>query len=114
MEFGPPYPQHFTVSSHTTQHTLIHLCKGRRSLGGEDLLRGGSAVREWEFEVAGYQLLDVWSLDVAGVLEFDNFENVNAPESSPMSSCHILVQSLHGIGSAHLSVLLVHIVRATS
>ena len=38
---------------------------------------------------------------------------MNTPEPSPMSSCHILIKRLHGIRPAHLSVLLVHVVRST-
>jgi len=70
----------------------------------------GAAVREGEFQVAADQLLDVWSLDVAGVLELDDFEDVNAPKSGTMSGRQILIQSVHSVRSAHLSVLLVHVV----
>jgi len=69
-------------------------------------------VRKREFEVLGYQLLDVRSLDVVRVGDFNDFENVNAPESGTMSGGHILVKGLDGIGAAHLTVLLVHVVCA--
>jgi len=69
-------------------------------------------VRKREFEVLGDQLLDVRSLDVVLVGDFNDFENVNAPESSTMSRGHILVEGLGGIGAAHLTVLLVHVVCA--
>lgn len=39
---------------------------------------------------------------------------MNAPKSSPMSRRHVLVQGVHGVGPAHLSVLLVHVVGARS
>jgi len=69
-------------------------------------------VRKWELEVAGNQLLDVWALDVGNVCDLDDLEDVNTPEPGTMSSRHILVQSLHGIRPAHLSVLFVHVVRS--
>lgn len=37
----------------------------------------GDTVRKREFEVLGEQLLDVRTLDVVGLLEFNNFENLN-------------------------------------
>jgi hypothetical protein len=33
-------------------------------------------VRKREFEVLGEELLDIWSLDVVGLLEFNNLENL--------------------------------------
>jgi hypothetical protein len=33
-------------------------------------------VRKREFEVLGKQLLDVWALDVVGLLELDNLEDL--------------------------------------
>jgi len=35
-------------------------------------------MRKREFEVLGKELLDVWALDVVGLLEFNNFENLFA------------------------------------
>ena len=69
-------------------------------------------MREREFEALGDELFDVRSLDLLGTFEFDNFQNVDRPESSTMSSCHILVQSLHCVGSRHFSVFLVHVMSA--
>jgi hypothetical protein len=37
---------------------------------------------------------------------------VNGPETSAVTSSHILVQRLNSVGSCHLSVLLVHVVGA--
>jgi hypothetical protein len=34
-------------------------------------------VRKWEGEFLGEELLDVWSLDVVGLLELDNLENLS-------------------------------------
>jgi hypothetical protein len=33
-------------------------------------------VRKREFEVLGEELLDVWSLDIVGLLELNNLENL--------------------------------------
>jgi len=71
-------------------------------------------MRERELEVFGDQLLDVRSSDVVGVGDFHDFENVNAPKSGTMFSCHILVQRLDSSSTAHLSVFLVHVVGAGS
>ena len=38
--------------------------------------------------------------------------HMNRPETGSMSGSHVLIQSLNGICSRHLPVLLVHIVRA--
>jgi hypothetical protein len=48
------------------------------SFGGKELLANclGDAVRKREFEVLGEELLDIWSLDVVGLLEFNNLENL--------------------------------------
>jgi hypothetical protein len=73
-------------------------------------------VRKREFEVLGEELLDVWSLDIVGLLELNNLENlqtivsigfriargktyVNRPETGSMSGSHILVHSLDSICS---------------
>ena len=37
----------------------------------------GYTVREREFEVLGEELLDVWALDIVGLLELDHFENLS-------------------------------------
>jgi hypothetical protein len=87
-------------------------------------------VRKWELEVLGEELLDVWALDVLGLLELNNLEdlqnvlgsnrfgstwrgtNVDGTEARSVSGSHILVQGLNGIGPGHLPVLLVHVVGA--
>ena len=35
-------------------------------------------MRKWELEVAGNQLLDVGTLDVGGVLDLDDFEDLRS------------------------------------
>ena len=34
-------------------------------------------MREREFEILGEELLDVWALDIVGLLELDDFENLS-------------------------------------
>ena len=38
-------------------------------------------MRKREFEALGEELLDVWSLDVVGLLELNNFENLQTSVS---------------------------------
>lgn len=66
---------------HPIRYTIIcaiRLVEGRWTLGGEDSGTGslGDAVWKWELEVLGEELLDVWALDVLGLLELDNLENL--------------------------------------
>lgn len=75
-------------------------------------------MRKGEFEVLFEELLDVWALDVFGLLNLNNLEDllaesvnissfsqrqsktyVDRPETGTMSGSHILVQSLNSIGS---------------
>jgi len=69
-------------------------------------------VRKREFEFGGEELLDVWTLDIGGLFNFDDFEDMNRTEARAMSSSHVLVQGNNGISSRHLSVLFVHVVGA--
>lgn len=57
----------------------IRLVESGWALGSEDLLAGGlgDAVWKWELEVLGKELLDVWALDILGLLKLDNLENLN-------------------------------------
>jgi hypothetical protein len=43
-------------------------------------------MREREFEVLGKELLDVWALDVVGLLELNNLEDLQ----SRLVNCHDL------------------------
>jgi len=73
-------------------------------------------VRKREFEVLGEELLDVGALNVIGLLELNNLEDlwkvlavevdlessltyVDRPKAGSMSGGHILVQSLNSICS---------------
>lgn len=88
---------------------------------------------ERELEVLGEELLDVGALDIIGLLDLDNAEDlkwifvshiqshllscgiktyVDGPEASTVTGSHVGVQSLDGIGSRHLTELLVHVVSA--
>lgn len=101
----PRFPQ-----PHSSQPPLSKCCW---SLNHKDLLRAlWYTMRKREFEVSRDKLFNVGSFDLVGIFELDDFEDVDRPEPSTMSSCHILVQSLHRIGSRHLSVFLVHVVSA--
>lgn len=109
------------------------LGKGGRSVRGEEILARALCNTMWKrkFEVLGEELLQVRALDVAGLLDFDDFENlhnsslgkcrlikaaittyVDGPESSSVSSSHVLVESFNRFCPRHLPVFLVHIVGA--
>jgi hypothetical protein len=82
-----------------TNQAIPHLSKCCRSLDGEDLLRAlWHTMRKREFEVFRDELFDVWTLDLIGSFEFNHFEDVDRPEPSTMSSCHILVEGLDCVG----------------
>jgi hypothetical protein len=89
-----------------------HLCEGRWPRVGEDLLasRLGSAVRQRELEVLGEELLDVGAADVLGVVDLDDLEDADGAETGTVTSSHVLVEGLNGVGTAHLTELLVHVV----
>jgi hypothetical protein len=69
-------------------------------------------VGEREAEVLGEELADVGALDVLGLLELDDTENVDGPETSTVASGHVGVEGLDSVGSGELTVLLVHVVRS--
>ena len=80
-----------------------------------------------ELEVLGEELLDVWSAEVIGLLNLNNLEDLREgldgirriidvstylyrPETRSVTGGHILVQSIDGGDTGHLTVLLVHVV----
>jgi len=69
-------------------------------------------VRKRKLEVLGDELLDVGSADLVGGGELDDFEDMDAPESRAMSGSHVLIQSIDGLGPAHLPILFIHVVGA--
>jgi len=93
---------------------ITFLSESGWSLRAEQLLGAGlgDAVGERELQVLGNQLLDVGALDVGGLLDLNNTEDVDGPETSTVAGSHVRVQGLDSIGSGQLSVLLVHVVSA--
>jgi len=94
-------------------------------------------VGERELEVLGDELADVGALDVLGLLELDDAEDLQSPLAKLTSECarearehgcrqtyvdgpeagtvaggHVGVQGLDGVRAAHLAVLAVHVVGA--
>lgn len=86
---------------------------------------------EGEREVLGDELLDVGALDVLGLLELNNAEDlqplsaprpadirdartsyVDGPEAGTVAGGHVGVEGLDGSGPRGLTVLLVHVVGA--
>lgn len=69
---------------------------------------------QWELQVLGQELLDVWSLDVGGLLDLGDLQDVDGSKSSSVSSSHVLVQRLDSTDSGNVSDLLVHVVSTGS
>lgn len=59
-------------------HKAIYLVESGRTLAGKHLraVRLRDAVGERELEVLGEELLDVWALDVVGLLELSDLEDL--------------------------------------
>jgi hypothetical protein len=82
------HTQEATVSCLLTPKTIsisTHLSKCVWSVRDEQLLGAGAAVRKREFEVLGDQLLDVRSLNVVGVGDFNDFENLSSQTNTIVS-----------------------------
>jgi hypothetical protein len=69
-------------------------------------------VRKGESEVGDHELLDVRTANICTLLNFDNTKDVDRPETSTVSSSHILVHALYSVGPRKLTVLLIHVVGA--
>lgn len=127
----PPARFSFVDATTTIHQCNTNLSKGRGSLRGEDLaLLGSSTVGKRELQVLGEELLDVRTTDGLGALDLNDLEDlqagiskngrdgcwyktyVNRPEARTVTGGHVLVESLDGVGSRHLAVLLVHVVGA--
>lgn len=65
------------TTTHITRENP-NLCEGRRAGGAEDLLVAdtGDTVGKGESEILGDELLDVGALDVLGLLDLDNAEDL--------------------------------------
>jgi hypothetical protein len=94
-------------------HSHSSLGKCCRPPDRKDLLRAlGHAMRQRKFEVFRDELFDVGALDLVGIFELDDSEDVDRPESSSMSGRHILVQGFDCVGSRHVPVFFVHVMSA--
>lgn len=103
----PPTPILRASPVHAIHDRLV---EGAWSAGSVDACRGGTAVRQRELEVAGNELLDVWSSQVLELLDLSHLENVDGSETSTVTGGHVLVHVLNGLSTAHSTELLVHVV----
>lgn len=67
-------------------------------------------MRKRELEVLGQKLSGVWSLDVLGLLDLDDLEDVNGAPSGSVTSSHVLVKGLDGADTGEITVFSVHVV----
>lgn len=110
------------------------LCECGRSGSTEDLLGAdaGDTVREREAQALGGELADVGALDVLGLLELNDAEDlvmvstqtlgsfpiereetyVDGSETRSVAGGHVGVHGLDSSAAGHLTVLLVHVVGA--
>ena len=88
--------------------------KSRRSSERVQVLGLSDSVWQWELQVLRQELLDVLSLDVVGLLQLNNLQDVDVSKSGSVSSSQILVHGLNGTDSGDVSVLLVHVVDTRS
>lgn len=84
------------------------------SLVSEGLGRFFDSVWQWELQVLGQELLNVLSLDVGGLLNFGNLQDVDRSKSGSVSGSHVLVKGFDSGDSADVSDFLVHVVGARS
>lgn len=69
---------------------------------------------QWEFQILGQELLDVLSLDVGGLFDLSDLQDVDGSKSSSVSSSHVLVKGFDSGDSANISDFLVHVVSTGS
>lgn len=67
-----------TIRSTQSPTSIRCLVEGRRSASGIKLLANSlrNTVRKGEFEVLGQELLHVWSLNIIGLLELNNLQDL--------------------------------------
>lgn len=65
-----------------------------------------------ELEVLGGELPHVWAAEVVGLLDLDDFEDGDSPETGTVTGGHVLVHGDDGVAAGHFTVLLVHVVSA--
>ena len=92
----------------------MRLVESVGSLAGEGTNVTGATVRERELEARGHELLDVRALDVLGLLDLGNLENVDRGETSTVTGSHVLVERLGGLSTGERTELLVHVVGSGS
>lgn len=92
----------------------MQLVEGVGALAGEGADVTGATVGEGELETGGHELLDVRALDVFALLDLGNLEDVDRGETGTVTSSHVLVQRLGGLGTRKSTELLVHVVGARS
>lgn len=107
----------YTVFSHRKRlatDTPIRLVESSRSVRSKQL--GGllDSVRQWELQVLGQVLLNVLSLDVVGLFQFNNLQDVDVSKSGSVSGSQVLVHGFDGTNSGNVSVFLVHVVDTRS
>lgn len=93
---------------------LEGLVEGSWSLELVQLLGLLDSVWQWEFQVLSQELLDILSLDILSLSQFDNLQNVNVSKSGSVSGSQVLVHGLDSSDSGNISVLLVHVVNSRS
>jgi len=72
-----PLKNSLPSSQQTKPDEPIRLVEGGWSLVGvQSLAASLDAVRKWEGEFLGEELLEVWALDVVGLLELDNLKDL--------------------------------------
>ena len=72
------------------------------------------SVWQWELQVLGQVLLDVLSLDVVSLFQFNDLQDVDRSKSSSVSSSQVLVHGFNGTDSGNISVFFVHVVDTRS
>jgi len=84
--------------------------ESRRSVSDEGRADLGDAMGQGELELGGEELLDVCAADILSLLNFNHTKNVDRPETSTVTSSHILIEAFHRIRTGELAELLVHVV----
>ena len=86
------------------------LVEGVGALTGKGTNVTRATVRQRELETRSHELLDVRTLDILTLLNLGDLENVDRGETRTVTSGHVLVQRLGGLGARKRTELLVHVV----
>lgn len=89
---------------------MTRLVEGVGALAGEGADVTGATVRKGELETRSHELLDVRTLDILGLLDLGDLENVDRGETGTVAGSHVLVERLGGLGARKRTELLVHVV----